>query len=226
MSRRGGTRIGATRKPVVVVAGEDRNDRRILRTVLEEFCPDMRGRIVELAKNVPLRDASARTLGERVRKLARLAKARAEREQAGLACVFVHEDFDRPAGRDYLTTRGRVQEALGREFDTAHYVLAVAETEAWLLLFPTALAKYVTGWSLPRRYLRSDTAKLSDPKKVMINEVSRSGRSYRESDAPVVLAKAVDLGCVHTPSGVNESWTQFHEDINACCGEHLRTSHG
>ncbi|WP_433362936.1 hypothetical protein [Streptosporangium sp. CA-115845] len=48
MSRRGGTRIRPTRKPIVVVAGEDRNDRLSLRILLEEFCPEMRGRIAEI----------------------------------------------------------------------------------------------------------------------------------------------------------------------------------
>jgi hypothetical protein len=51
VSRRGGTRVRPTKKPIVVVAGEDRNDRLALRVLLEEFCPEMRGRIVvELAR--------------------------------------------------------------------------------------------------------------------------------------------------------------------------------
>ena len=215
----------AIRKPVVVVAGEDRNDRQVLRVLLEEFCPNMRGRIVEMAKSVPLRIASADTLGERVRKLARFAKARAERERADLACVFIHEDLDRPGGgEEHATVLRRVQDALHREFATAHYVLATAETEAWLLLFPDALAGYAVGWSLPRRYHGCDTAQLGDPKRIMMNDVSRSGRTYRESDAPDVIAKAVDTGAVHTPSGTNQSWTQLRDDVSACCESHLTSA--
>ena len=224
MNRRGGTRLRATRKPVVVLAGEDRNDRRVLRLLLEEFCPDMRGRIVEIAKSVPLRDASAGILDERVRRLGRLARARAERERADLACLFVHEDLDRPGTGGYDTVRKRVQDALRREFGSAHYVLAVAETEAWLLLFPDALTGYTSGWKVPRRYRGCDTSQLADPKRVMMNDVSGAGRTYRESDAPEVVARVLKTGNVRKPIGTNQSWTELWADATDCCRTHLRAA--
>ena len=59
MSRRGGTRIRATRRPVVVLAGEDRNDRRCLRILLEAFCEEMRGRLVEINEPVAVEEMEA-----------------------------------------------------------------------------------------------------------------------------------------------------------------------
>ncbi|GAA0338585.1 hypothetical protein NE235_27830 [Actinoallomurus spadix] len=209
-----------------MLAGEDRNDRRSLRVLLEAACPDMRGRIVEINDPMPLRQASGANLSDRVGRLARLARARAARENADLACVFVHEDLDAADGDEYLQTRKRVQKALEAELGTAHYVLAVAEIEAWLLLFPEALAGLVSSWSVPKKYLHRDTGKLSDPKRILMREVGSGSRRYRESDAPDVLVKAVELGCHTTPVGTNRSWVQLHADAVDCCREHLKGNRG
>lgn len=96
MSPRGGTSRRSTRGPVIVVAGEDSNDRRVMRTVIESLCPAARGRVVEVGDPVRLRDATGDSLAERVRKLVGKARARAAREDTDVACVFVHEDFDAP----------------------------------------------------------------------------------------------------------------------------------
>lgn len=221
MSQRGGTRIRAERKPIVVIVGEDRNDRQTLRILLEAFCPQLRGRMVETNDAVRLRDASPKTLTERVTLLGKAVRARAAREDADVACVFVHEDLDRPDGDHYLTSRERVQEALRLEFGNAHYVLAVWEIEAWLLLFPEALAAVVRTWRLPAKYQGADTGRLDDPKRIMMREVTRDSRRYREADAPIVFAKAVEIGCLERSVGTNRSWAQLRADVKGCCSAHI-----
>ncbi|MFF3444129.1 hypothetical protein [Streptosporangium sp. NPDC002721] len=221
MSRKGGTRIAATRRPIVVLAGEDGNDRRCLRILLEAYCPDMRGRLVEINGTLRLSDATGVELERRVERLRRLVNARAARESAEVACVFVHEDLDRPDGTDYRAIRERVDGALGKAFTSAHHVLAVWETEAWLLLFPDALEALVSGWKLPQKYRGKDTGRLTDPKRILMDEVSRQGRRYRESDAPDVLEKAVALGKLKSPVGSNRSWLQLRDDAERCCSEHI-----
>lgn len=221
MNGRGGTRIRATRKPVVVLAGEDRNDRSSLRTLLEGFCPEMQGRIVEITDTPRLRSASQGTLSDRVKVLARKVRARAALEGTDVACVFVHEDLDRPDGDEYIEARERVQRALTSAFGSAHYVLAVAEVEAWLLLYPDAISAFVSSWQVPRQYQGRDTGMLSDPKEVMKHSVSGSGSRYRESDAPAIFAKALALKCLGRPNGSNRSWSQFRTDARDCCKLHI-----
>ena len=223
MTSRGGTRRRARKKPVVVLAGEDGNDRRSLRVVLEEVCPQMRGRIVEINDPVRLRQASGANLTARVSRLARLARARAVREDAALACVFVHEDLDAVDSEEYVHTRDRVQKALEAELGNVHYVLAVWELEAWLLLFPEALTGQVSTWKMPSKYVGKDTGRLSDPKRIMTREVAKAPRRYRESDAPEVFAKAVETGCLARPTGSNRSWDRLCEDAARCCGRHITT---
>jgi len=227
VSGRSGTRIRSTRKPVVVLAGEDRNDRSSLRVVLEELCPQMRGRIVEINDVPRLRNARAETLVNRVEGLARLVRARGAREDAEVACVFIQEDLDQLDGDIYLKTRQRVQTALDATFPSAHYVLPVWELEAWLLLFPESLGSFVAGWNVPRQFSGVDTGRISDPKQVLMRSVTgTSRRRYRESDAPDLFGKAVALGEIHRPTGTNRSWAKFREDANACCGQHLPPTSG
>lgn len=216
---RGGTRIRAEKKPVVVLAGEDSNDRKVMRKLLEEFCPEMRGRIVEINQTVRLKAASDTRLPERIQVLARRARARATREDADLACVFVHEDFDEPFSTEYDQTKAKVEAALRRELPHAHYVLATAETEAWLLLFPKALQ--AQGWKVPKTRLGKDTGRLGDPKRVLREEVNTAQRCYREADAPAIIDKAVESGEIRQPSGVNRSWEDFRTGIQECCSQHL-----
>ncbi|GLZ14519.1 hypothetical protein Acsp04_47540 [Actinomadura sp. NBRC 104425] len=210
---------------MIVLAGEDANDRQCMRLLLEELCPDMRGRLVEINWVVRLRQASDSNLAQRIKHLGGLARAKAAQQKAELACVFVHEDFDAADSDEYPKTRDRVQKALESEFGNAHYVLAVAEIEAWLLLFPDALAAFSSSWKLPTKYRGKDTGKIVDPKKVM-SEVSRGRSRYRESDAPKVLAKAIELGCYKRPVGSNRSWREFGDDVTRCCTGHLRSNKG
>jgi hypothetical protein len=222
VTRSGGTRVRAVSKPVVVLAGEDRNDRQSLRILLEEFCPQMRGRIVEINDTVRLRSASPDNLARRVGTLAKKARAKAALEKADLACVFVHEDLDRPDSDEYTHVQERVTQALTRAFGSAHYVLSVWEMEAWLLLFPDALTSLVSTWQLPAKYRNRNTGLLDDPKLILKNEVSRVGRRYRESDAPGVFDRAVSTGCIHRPTGTNRSWDQLRHDVAHCCTRHVQ----
>jgi hypothetical protein len=205
-----------------VLAGEDRNDRRCLRILLEAYCHDMRGRLVEINEPVRLHKVPAERLRSRVSELARLVRARAAGEDAELACVFVHEDLDGTDGDAFPVIQRRVQDALRVELGNAHYVLAVEEIEAWLLLFPDALTDVVSTWKVPARYHGKDTGRLADPKGILMREVSRGGRRYRESDAPAILEAAVKATIHNKPIGSNRSWTQFGTATEECCQFHLR----
>lgn len=206
----------------MVLAGEDRNDRRSLRVLLESLCPQMCGRIVEITDDVRLRKASGATLTRRVDTLARKVRAKATQEKAEVACVFVHEDFDEMDGEEYPKVRTRVERELRSRLDTAHYALAVAETEAWMLLFPSALEQFVTSWELPDSHRGKDTGRMADPKKVLMTVVGRKAkRRYREADAPEIFRRIVQGDHIGTPEGSNRSWDRFRADAEQCGEYHV-----
>lgn len=221
--RAGGTSRKATKKPVVVVAGESANDREILRSFLEAFCPQMRGRVIFLNDKVPLRDASEANLGIRVRKFAAKVRARAERERASVAAVFLHEDLDDVDSARYDQVRDRVQRALTHELDNAHYVLAVWEIEAWLLLFPDEVSGFATGWQVPAKRRGKDTGKFRDPKRIFKEEISKAragaAASYRESDGPLIAAQITAQGKQSSPTGSNRSYSALRRDAMNRCKE-------
>lgn len=221
MSRRRGTAAHATRQPVVVFVGEDRNDRKSLSVLLEDLCPAMRGRIVEINDPARLKSATGKTLQERVKAVKRKAQARALRENSDLACVFIHEDLDDTDSQERLKIQQRVQAALDQAFDSAHYAMPAWEIEAWLLLFPDAIERHVTGWKVPRQLRSVDTGVIQDPKAKLIN-ITGHHRRYRESDAPDVFERAVTMGLLASPSGTNRSWSQFCADALDCGSQHLR----
>lgn len=207
----------------MVIAGEDGNDRKSLRILLEAGCPELRGRLVEIKDNVRLRSALGEALRRRVSVLHRKALARAEREGAQLACMFVHEDWDDVDGvrSDEAHARVHVQGALDVHAGPSHYVLTVWEMEAWLLLFPAALKAVCSAWSVPATYQGRDTGRLSDPKRVLRTDCGDGSRRYQEADAPAVLQEAVNGKHLDAPTGSNRSWTRFRQDAQRCCVAHL-----
>jgi hypothetical protein len=200
-----------------VVAGESANDREVLRCFLEAFCPQMQGRIVFLNDRFPLREATEGTLNDRINRFASLVRARAERERASVAAVFLHEDLDAVDSHRYEAIRERVQRALVRQLENAHYVLAVWEIEAWLLLFPEVVANFTSGWQVPTKRRGGDTGKFQDPKRIFKNEISKSGTRYRESDAPAIASRVVALNQQAAPVGSNRSYESFGVNVTSRC---------
>ena len=223
-SRPGGTSRRATRRPIVVVAGESANDREVLRCFLEELCPEMNGRIVFLNDKVPLRDAGEENLKKRVARFAAQVRARAARERASIAAVFVHEDLDEVDSGRYDLVHRRVQRALARELEYAYYILAVWEIEAWLLLFPEEVAAFATKWQVPSGRRGRDTGRFQDPKRIFKEEISRAGTTYRESDAPAIANRIVAHNALSSQSGSNRSYEAFRSDAADRCLQLAETS--
>ncbi len=211
--------------PVVVIAGEDRNDRESLKILLEKEQPDLRGRIVQIGDTVRLHKATGVNLTKRVRSILNKAEGVAEKQGPGtrVACLYVHEDFDSVDGPAYLEVHQRVEQEIHRQLGHGHYVLAVAEMEAWMLLFPAVLPKVVKAWKLPAKHMGKDTGRVPDPKRILMREVSGTkGRKYTESDAPAVFRAVVEGGHLGSPQGTNSSWKRFWRDVELCGREHLR----
>ncbi|WP_231493854.1 DUF4276 family protein [Nocardiopsis sp. CNT312] len=223
MSGRSQNRRKSRPRSVVVIAGEDRNDRESLKTLLEKEEPSLRGSIVQIRDTVRLHRATGDNLAKRVRAVLNKAEGVAEKQGPGtrVTCLYVHEDFDAVDGPAYREAHRRVEEEIRRQMGHGHYVLAVAEMEAWMLLFPGALSSVVRAWKVPSKYLGKDTGRFSDPKRILMREVSGTGRKYTESDAPEVFRAVVEGGHMGSPRGTNSSWTRFRWDVELCGREHL-----
>ena len=195
-----------------------------LESLLEEKHPDLRGSIVQIQDPVRLHKATGTNLTKRVRSILNKAEGVAEKHEPGtrVACLYVHEDFDAVDGPDYVKTHQRVEQEIRRQLGHGHYVLAVAEMEAWMLLFPEALSKVVRTWKVPAKHLGKDTGRFPDPKGVLKREVSKGkGRRYTESDAPDVFRAVIEGGYLNSSRGSNSSWTHFWRGVEFCARKHL-----
>lgn len=199
------------RRGVIVLAGEDSNDCKIVAQILRAHIGDVK--MVEITDKVRLRSArSDATRAERVRTLIGKAKGRALRAKAELLGIVVHEDMDGPADAAYTEARNRITVELRRQSPcNCAFALAAFESEAWLLLFPQAFANVQSGWKLPASLIGRDSGLLADPKETL--QRALSSPRFRESDGPIVAAAANKLGLMTSPHGRNRSYQDFVTEL-------------
>lgn len=198
---------------VIVLAGEDSNDCRIVAQILREHHPGLgAAKLVEIADPVRLKSASPPDLTARVRTLVGKAKGRALRARAELLGLVVHEDLDGYTDQQYVRVRQAVAAELSRQSpcDTA-FALAAWESEAWLLLFPDAFPHVKSRWKVPEDLRNRDTGTLKDPKKVLREKLGPP--VFRESDGPAIAEAARTEGLLSSPTGTNRSYADFITDL-------------
>jgi hypothetical protein len=182
---------------VIVLAGEDDNDRRIVAEI-------PRFRIGHDVRMVPINDsvrlkgaASPSTRSDRIRTLVGKAKARALRAKSELAGLVVHEDFDGVTDDTSTAPRTSVADELrDRSPCKAALALAASESEAWLLLFPDAFNRVQSRRNLPARVTHGargrDTGLIADPKELLRSALATP--VFRESDGLRIAEAARPTG--------------------------------
>lgn len=197
---------------MIVLAGEDSNDCRIVAEILRGHIGDVR--MVQINDTVRLKGAtSVATRTDRIGTLVRKAKGRALRARAELVGLVVHEDLDGVTDTAYSALRKAIADELRERSpcETA-FALAAFESEAWLLLFPDAFSRVQSRWTLPARVAGGrDTGLISRPKEVLRDVLKTP--AFRESDGPRIAEAARELGLVTSPRGTNRSYTDFVTEL-------------
>lgn len=202
---------GPRGRSVIVLAGEDSNDCKIVAEILRSHIGSVR--MVEVTDKVRLKSAAtASTRAERVSTLVRKAKARALRARADMVGLVVHEDLDGVTDAAYETIRAALAAELRRQSpcDCA-FALAAFESESWLLLFPDAFAHLQPQWKIAQPLRGRDTGLLPNPKESLQRALTTP--RFRESDGPRVAEAARTQGLMATPHGRNRSYTDFIADL-------------
>lgn len=197
---------------VIVIAGEDSNDRKALDVLVRELRPTLSSRLVHISDPVRLKTATGDNLTQRIRTVVNKAKGRAARDRAQLAGIVVHEDLDASTGPAYAAVRHRIAAALARHSPCGTALaLAAEETEAWLLLFPDAFPRVHPGWSVPAQLRGRNTGTVKDPKELLQKRLGSP--VYRESEGPDIMGAARDAGLIGSPVGTNQSYSDFVTDL-------------
>lgn len=206
---------------MVLVFGEDENDRESIKILLEALRPDLRHRVkpqrhpLVLIKNARLEDVP-----DRAQQIANVVDA--YRVRAEIDRVFAHEDCDdvEPAHERVAT---KIEEALAKAGCEAVAVTPAWELEAWWFLWPSAVKAAKPSWREPNDYVGKSVGKIRNAKEELKKRVvppdakRRKGgfRGYQESDSPRIALRVQELGMINKPQAKSLSFDRFRRSAGA-----------
>jgi hypothetical protein len=216
-----GRRGNGRRQKAIVIIGESENDTEAIGHLFRALRPDFDGAI-RARRNPPLliKDARPENLPDRADILS--AIVRSEALTADVVCVLAHEDCDavEPA---HVSLSQKIEGIFGEKGITANAVTPAWEMETWLFLWPEASKRYKPKWRRPDRYNGTNVGMLTNAKEKFKAELRPSGaaaragvRDYSETDAPMIVSKARELGMIDSPSAISNSYSRFRDAIRNC----------
>jgi hypothetical protein len=207
------------RRTVVLVFGEDDNDRESIRILLGALRPDLAERIqTRRHPLVLIKSANLEDVPDRAQQIAKVVAI--ERVKNDVGCVFAHEDCDEvePA---HDKVAAKIESALKSAGCDAHAVTPAWEMEAWWFLFPDAVQAASPSWRRPDDHVGKHVGKIRNAKEELKRRVKPPGakpgfRGYQESDAPKIAAQVCALGLAEKPQATSDSYARFRESARAC----------
>jgi hypothetical protein len=213
------------KKPsIVLVFGEDDHDRDAIKILLEGLRPDLARRVQKRRQPLVLiKNARPEDVPDRAQRIADVVEA--ERATADVACVFAHEDCDQVEPAHEGVAR-KIEEALSAAGCDAHAVAPAWEMEAWWFLWPEAVKAANPSWRAPDDYIGKNVGMIRDAKQELQRRVvpakGKAGRGgflgYRESDAPRIATKVVEMGLLHEKRAISNSYDRFVGSAAVCKG--------
>lgn len=211
----------STKPSRILIFGEDENDTKFLSELMVALCPELAGRTKPFRRPpILIKDADSRKVPSRVQAIVDLIEA--ERQTAEVLCVFAHEDCD-DFGPAHEALAKKIEEGFAAAGHHVHAVTPAWETEAWIFLWPEAVAAYRSKWASLDSYRGRDTGQIKDAKEALMRGLRSSGknssavRDYRESDAPEIAKKVREMGLATSPKGKNASYDRFRRLVMLCC---------
>jgi hypothetical protein len=219
-----GKKTKARRPSIVLVFGEDDHDRDCIKILLEGLRPDLAHRVQKRRQPLVLiKNANPADVPDRAQRIADVVEA--ERETAEVACVFAHEDCDNVEPAHELVAR-KIEDALRATGCDAHAVAPAWEMEAWWFLWPEAVKAANPSWRAPDDHVGKNVGMIRDAKQELQRRVvpvkGKAGRGgfigYRESDAPRIATKVVEMGLLGKKQAISNSYDRFAGSAAACKG--------
>jgi hypothetical protein len=216
---RGQSRADAGKQVVVLIFGEDENDREALKELIVALCPELEARVETRPRPlVLLKDVSPAEIPNRARQIADVVAA--ERVRKNVRCVFAHHDCDDVEPAHEAVSR-RIEEALARAGCPTHAVAPAWELEAWWFMWPSAVKAYQSSWNIPKKYRGIKVGLIVDAKEEFRRGVrsagKQKGREYRESDSPLIAKKVREMGLARNPEAQSSSYERFVASVDSCC---------
>jgi hypothetical protein len=208
------------RRGMIVVLGEDENDRQSIRTLICGMRADIsRGEVKALREPMALvKNLPPDKLPPKAKRVA--AVLRATNARSPIRCVLLHEDADdvEPAHESAIT---KIESCYASLPWPVYAVVPAWEMEAWWFLFPSAVAALHKTWRAPTDYAKKNVGRIRNAKEKLKDAVRPKGvrlatfKTYCESDSPKIAEKVVALGLLSPPWFAHSaSWLTFVEKVS------------
>lgn len=205
-------------RSVVVILGEDDNDRKTIKILVAALRPDIpRGSLKPLRKPMALvRNVPPQRLPTQATKAA--AVLRAVHVDTPIHAVLMHEDADEvePAHEALIT---KIEESFRSLRWPVFAVVPAWEMETWWFLFPDAVQAVRPTWRRPDQYAGRDVGKIRNAKEELRKAVTPPGakasfQTYSEADSVSIAEKMVELAQLTRPCFARSaSWTAFLDKV-------------
>lgn len=231
--RGGPKRQAGRRPPLVLVFGEDENDTKSIRELIEALQPGLVGKVQHRRQPLVLiKNARPEDVPDRAQRIAAVVEA--SRTTHDVLCVFAHEDCDElePAHGEACA---KIEAALEQAGCPAHAVVPAWELEAWWFLWPEAVqAVRPKSWRLPDDYVGKQVGRIRDAKEELARRIvpknlkpeKRKGfPHYQESDSPAIARQVREKGVARKPQAQSDSYARFVASVDQCASRTAGTGH-
>lgn len=203
------------KKPVILVFGEDDNDRESIVELVKALCPAAPPVKKRKSPLVLVRGRQQAETQKNAMSAAKIVTAAMRTEHVCL--VIAHEDCDavEPA---HIDLSRDIESTWGKAVPCPVIAATPAfEIEAWWFLFPDAVAKVVTAWN-PLPKTNRNVGKSINAKEALIRALRPSTkgkppRDYTESDSPEIARHIRELGLARKPQGESGSFVKFANSV-------------
>ncbi|MFY1585845.1 hypothetical protein ACN267_15190 [Micromonospora sp. WMMD734] len=205
-------------RSVVVILGEDDNDRRTIQILVAALRPDIpRGALRPLRKPMSLvRNVPPQRLPSQSTKAAALLRAVDVRTP--IRAVLMHEDADEvePAHQKLIA---KIEDSHRSLRWPVVAIVPAWEIETWWFLFPDAVQAVRPTWRRPDQFAGRDVGRIRNAKEELKKAVTPPGarpsfQTYTEADSIAIAERIVALGQLTPPwFARSASWETFLDKV-------------
>lgn len=210
---KGGAKRTRRRAPAILVFGEDDNDRRALKELVQALAP---GAPAIHTRRKPLVLIKDRELAKQRKNAGDIAEqVRIAHQRHEVRLVVAHQDCDaREPAHEAVATE--IEERVGEAGVPVVAATPAWEMEAWWYQWPDAVLSVVSRWKHPNRE-GSEIGRVRNAKEQLMRDLRPGGknppRDYEESDAPEIAAAVREQGLVDQRNVKSASFERFANKV-------------
>jgi hypothetical protein len=205
------------KRPVVLVFGEDNNDREAIAHLVRAIrtdAPDIKPVRKPVILRMDIKPETRKSLANQISK-----SVAAHSVVSRVVAVVAHRDCDRVEPISKAHSDDLLSTLSAEGIRQAVAVTPAFEIEAWWYLWPEAVAAVRPCWTSIAHRKGQDTGRIENAKETLRRDLHRSSSEncpkYRESDSATIANKIKQMNCISRYNAHSESFLRFYQSITA-----------